>query len=353
MALARQGMSASERRDVEGLLDDAQVSLSPEARGLLCEVVGRQPPTPPAPPPPPPSTGVRFQYQNSGFGPQITGAAAPNADVFIINAARYNAKNMLDVRARADANGRFTIDLPTDGLNRYDWHHGDAMLGWTVSNGVKSDVKTFAMGRPEADTTAPGLSLSNVSLIPGANNMVEVSKKSDGARFGEPNSWVHFIHSRTLAETSVQLTALGELPSGHLSLQGQAGDTFTIKSSNGTHATRGTVGDMLVSTQGSGPTPFVSTLDQRALDRTWQDLWLMFSPAPPFSNQAPSSDFGVQRTTISGFRSRFPAFVTSDGRSALSDGQLQCDKLLALVDLAERFRTPGYRPTREDRALLG
>lgn len=355
VALARQGMTAGEKKDVEALLDDPAVKLDHPARALLSSLVGRPAAAAPVEP--------TFRYVRDGGTHQIQGTAAPNADVFISNAARHAVVGMADVSVKADANGRFAIDIGgyrTEG--RLEARVGDDLLGWTVTDGAKSAVKNVVVAPLHNDPTAPAyLNFQALEFKPAADGTVEISKKPEPSpnmamRIGEPNSFVHFRNTRTLEEVAVQLTELGQLPAGPLRLEAREGDVVRIECSNdggfsGRSIPRG--GELVIASSGAQASTLVSAQDKAALQSRWLALWQKFSPRLPISNLVPISEFGVARTTLSGLRSKFPDFVDSTGRVTPSDGHRYCDQLLTLVDVSERFSRPGYQPTTEDRRLLG
>jgi len=329
-ALVKPGLTAGEKKDLETILDDASLTLSPEARALLGEVVGRAPPKP--------------QLTVGSLGKEAVGRTSANATVYLTDASRNLSLDAYDATVKADAQGRFSLALPWAAT-------GDRIVAWAVDGqGNKSELAGFKLDTAHLDTTAPKLLWDRLALTPAANGQVAVGRAQEAislrTRLSEPFATLSFRNARTGEVTRLQLDVTGDLPP-HATIPGAAGDRLEVSAGDGSQSE--VFGTLVV---GGGALETVADRHRTALKAAWSAASTRASrldtAAYAFGLTPPSpSEANIARNQIEAFmRPSTTNFATQVEREALGR------KLLALLDVAQRFSSPGYVVTTADWAAL-
>jgi hypothetical protein len=246
VALAKQGLSSSEKKDIATILDQGTVPLDATARTFLEQVIGRtspapqppapQPPAPapnpPAPAPAPSSNGLTITgNQRDG----LSGATRAGATIEAINitTAPGGRLHMDDtmVIGRADANGQFSMArLTGDQVMR----EGDLVrMRARYADGTTSDWVTVKAGGIEAkDTRNAVVALFRIGMADAGNGKVSVENINASRQVSEPGATLQFTNKRTDEKTTVTVTETGGFPPG-FQLSGKPGDSFSVAASDG------------------------------------------------------------------------------------------------------------------------
>ena len=222
--VAKEGLSRQERKDLETLLDTATLSMSPGARNFLEALVGRA------------------ELQTT-FGPLtitgdqrngIAGVAKAGEVIEAINlstapAGRLHLTDTM-VIGTADGFGKFQGQLP-------DMKEGDIIrLRTRAQDGSTSDWLTItAKGVEASDTRNAHVNLERIDLLANADGTVALTPNTTRP-LSEPGATLRFTNTRTGEKTDIKVNENGTLPEG-TKLKGQAGDTFSIASSDGKNNT--------------------------------------------------------------------------------------------------------------------
>lgn len=246
IALAKSGLSNTEKKDIATILDQGKVPLDATARSFLEQVIGRtspgpNPPTPPTPPTPPPGP------QPSGNGLSITGnqanglagqtKAGATIEAINISVAPGGRLHMEDtmVVGKADATGKFSLaKLTGDQAMR----EGDMVrMRARYADGTTSDwVTVKASGIEAKDTRNAVVALFRIGMTDAGNGKVGVENINASRQVSEPGAKLQFTNNRTGEKSLVTITDIGGFPPG-FTLNGKAGDSFSIAASDGVNNT--------------------------------------------------------------------------------------------------------------------
>ena len=230
--IAKKGMSASEKKDLEKILDTGTVPLEAGARAFLEAVVGRATP----PPPPPPANGSLQVSGNQAAG--ITGSAKAGDSIEAINlsAAPSGRLKLEDtmVIGKADASGQFknaklTGDqaIQEGDLIRMRARHADGTAGDWV------DVKATGLGN---DTRNAAVAIFRVGLTDNGSGKIGVENINSSRQVSEPGAVLQFSNVRTGEKVKVTIDDKGSFPAG-FTVPGKAGDVFSIAATDGKNNT--------------------------------------------------------------------------------------------------------------------
>ena len=222
--VAKTGLSRQERIDIEPMLAEPSLQMTPAARNFLEALVGKA------------------ELQTT-FGPLtitgdqkngIAGVAKPGEVIEAINlsTAPEGRLHLTDtmVIGTADDFGKFQGAMP--GMKE-----GDIIrLRTRAADGSTSDWLTItARGIEAQDTRNALLNLERIDLLANADGTISATHNT-ARPLSEPGATLRFTNTRTGQTQDVKVTENGSLPEG-LKLQGRAGDTFSIAASDGTNNT--------------------------------------------------------------------------------------------------------------------
>ncbi|MFO0594502.1 MAG: C2 family cysteine protease [Myxococcaceae bacterium] len=260
IALAQKGMSAGEKKDLAAIVDNGSIPLEPGAKAFLEAVLGRTPGPGPGPTP----GGDVSVNGLSVSGNQINGLAGKTkagATLEAINLSasptgRYHTDDTF-VIGKADANGNFSgAKLSGDMAMK----EGDMIrMRARYADGTTSDWINIKADTAETkDTRNAEVAVFRIGMSPGTGGMVNVENINASRQISEPNAKIQFTNQRTNEKTVVTLDADGNFPKD-LKIKGQAGDKFTIASSDGVNNTNfaTSVGSVQVSGQAPGGTDLI------------------------------------------------------------------------------------------------
>ncbi len=245
IALAKDGITANERRDLETILDRGGVPLEPQARAFLEQVLGRTPT-------PPPSNGLAItgDQKNGLSGVTKAGASIEAINITTAPGGRLHMDDTV-VIGQADAQGRFTgAHLTGDQAPR----EGDLLrMRARYADGSTSDwVTVKASGIEASDTRNAIVSLPRIGLADAGGGKISVNNINASRQVSEPGAQLQFTNKRTGEKTLVTLNDEGSFPSG-LTLNGRAGDSFSVAASDGVNNTAFTESAGNVTVPGAPP----------------------------------------------------------------------------------------------------
>lgn len=227
--IAKRGLSTTEKKDIEFILDRGSVRLDAMAKRYLEAVVGR-------------NIGVGGSTVsviglriNSSQANGIEGVTKAGAT---IEATNLSAVPMSGLRtedtfviARADANGTFTGAKLTGDLAMKEGDH--IRIRARFADGTTSDWLNIKADTFEtADTRNAALVTRRIALTADANDTILVEDTDDARPISEPEAQLQFTNERTGAKQVVTLDREGHFPK-NLKLAGKAGDAFSVAVSDG------------------------------------------------------------------------------------------------------------------------
>jgi hypothetical protein len=193
IALAKTGISTSEKADVEKILDQGTVPLDPAARTFLEQVVGRTstptPPNPPTPPTPPPSTNgltITGTQTNGLSGTTKAGASIEAINITTAPGGRLHMDDTM-VIGTADAAGKFNMaKLTGDQALR----EGDLVrMRARYADGTTSDWVTVKTSGIEAkDSRNAVVALFRIGMSDAGGGKVAVDNINASRQVSEPGA---------------------------------------------------------------------------------------------------------------------------------------------------------------------
>ncbi len=248
IALAQAGMSASEKKDIATILDQATVPLEPSAKAFLEQVIGRTPP-----PPPPPATSGLSVTGNQANGLSGTTKAGATIEAINITTAPGGRLHMEDtmVVGKADANGKFSMaKLTGDQVMK----EGDLVrMRARYADGTTSDwVTVKAAGIEAKDSRNAVVALFRIGMTDAGAGKISVENINASRQVSEPGARLQFTNNRTGEKSQVVITDIGGFPAG-FKLNGKAGDAFSIAASDGVNNTAFTTSVGNVTVPGGAP----------------------------------------------------------------------------------------------------
>ena len=245
IALAKDGITANEKKDLETILDKGQVPLEAGARAFLEQVLGR---TPVQPQPAAITANGISVNANQANGLSGTTKAGASIEAINISTAPGGRLHMDDtmVIGKADANGKFDLAKLT---GEQQMREGDLIrMRARYADGTTSDwVTVKASGIEAKDSRNAVVALFRIGMADAGNGKVDVTNINASRQVSEPGAKLQFTNNRTGEKTQVTVTAEGGFPAG-FKLNGKAGDSFAISASDGVNNTAftETVGNVTV-----------------------------------------------------------------------------------------------------------
>ncbi len=224
IALARDGITANERRDLETILDKGSVPLEAGAREFLEQVLGR------TPPPAAEGLSVTGDQKHGLSGVTKAGASIEAINISTAPGGRLHLDDTM-VIGTADANGRFNQARLT---GEQAPREGDLIrMRARYADGSTSDwVTVKASGIEARDTRNAVVALFRVGLADAGDGKISVSNINGSRQVSEPGAQLQFTNKRTGEKTVVTLNDEGSFPAG-VSLNGRPGDAFSVAASDG------------------------------------------------------------------------------------------------------------------------
>ena len=247
IALTRQGMSDDERQDLKKAFFSDELSLTPEARQLLADVLD-----------------IPLQLIDSNpalkrawlalndQGKVVLGGVNPSNQGEVIRLSGTTFEGQSGIQPVPGDSNRFVSELgsvqPGDWIKSHTTPFGNQAANTGHSNWLTVRVN---VGK---DTTNAAARLGLLRLAPSSDGFT-LSSASAGSRVSEPLATLAFVNTRTQQRTLVKLDAQGRLPT--TTLPGQAGDSFSVRISDGVNdkGLRKEVGKIALETQKNNEIP--------------------------------------------------------------------------------------------------
>lgn len=231
LALCSRGVSATEKRDLENILDRGEVALSPQARNFLAALVGREPLNT--------ETLADLQLdvsQADGLsGKTHAGWVVEAINLSTAPSGRLHTDDVVQI-ASADATGRFNGAFigQLTGTQQGDLIR---LRARDTATGKTTDwLNVRANGLAAADTRNAQLALFRMGLSAIGNGEVELKNINDSRQISEPFATLELTNRRTGEKQRVTLNGEGTF-AGSVKLKGLPGDDFTVAVSDGTNNT--------------------------------------------------------------------------------------------------------------------
>jgi hypothetical protein len=233
--VAKAGLSKTEKKDIETLLDTPGFTFAPKAKNFLEALVGRASLEAggggPLPPPPSgitaDSAGIRGQLQAGVTIEAINLSSAPDL--------RLHLEDTKEI-GKADAQGKFAVDANkitgTDAMTRLS--AGDVIrIRGRRPDGTTTDwIDLKVQGR---DTTNAQFNPLRVTMTDDKNGKVGLTHNSTRP-ITEPGAQLRFINLRTGDIVNVTADKDGSIPK-NLQIGGKAGDAIAVAVSDGVNNT--------------------------------------------------------------------------------------------------------------------
>ncbi len=239
LKIAADGLSKSEKKDIETLLDSSGFQFTPGAKNFLEAVVGRRQlevggggPLPP--PPPVPTRGIVADVAG------IRGSLEAGVELEAINLSSAPELRLhledTKVIGKADAAGRFTLDANkitgTDSMSRLG--AGDVIrVRGRRADGTTTDWIDLKVGG--RDLVNAQFNPLRVTLTDDKNGKVALTHNSSRP-MTEPGAQLRFTNLRTGDQVDVTADKNGSIPA-NLQIAGKAGDAIAVSVSDGTNNT--------------------------------------------------------------------------------------------------------------------
>lgn len=231
LQVAAAGLSKSEKKDIETLLDSSGFAFSKGAKNFLEALVGRAALESGGggPLPPPPSgivadtLGIRGQLEAGVTLEAINLSSAPNL--------RLHLEDTKEI-GKADGQGKFALDANkitgTDAMNRMS--AGDVIrIRGRRPDGTTTDWIDLKVGG--RDTTNAQFNPLRMTLTDEKNGKVALTHNSSRP-ITEPNAQLRFTNLRTGDQVDVKANKDGSIPA-NLHIAGKAGDAIAVSVSDG------------------------------------------------------------------------------------------------------------------------
>lgn len=219
--LAKNGLSNKERRDINTLLDNNEITLSPGAKNFLQALVGQAELKDSFGP-------LQLQVDNNLSG-GLKGVTNPGDEIEVVNisANPEGVESSEVIKLKADQWGQFKGDIPNA-------QEGDILrvrsrsAGGNVSNWISLQANGLGEDTRNAQVYTDAIGLE--SNAPGELSPVYIG---DGM-VSEPGAQLRFINERTGKSATFTVDENGQLPAGSI-LKGNPSDVFKIAVSDGTN----------------------------------------------------------------------------------------------------------------------
>ncbi|MDP2342072.1 MAG: C2 family cysteine protease [Deltaproteobacteria bacterium] len=234
--VAKAGLSKTEKKDIETLLDTPGFTFAPKAKNFLEALIGRaslEAGGGGGPLPPPPSgitadtAGIRGQLQAGVSIEAINLSSAPDL--------RLHLEDTKEI-GKADAQGKFSLDANkitgTDAMTRLT--AGDVIrIRGRRPDGTTTDwIDLKVQGR---DTTNAQFNPLRVTMTDDKHGKVGLTHNSSRP-ITEPGASIRFINLRTGDIVNVKADKDGSIPK-NLQIAGKAGDAIAVAVSDGVNNT--------------------------------------------------------------------------------------------------------------------
>lgn len=231
---ASEGLSKSEKKDVEALLDQSGFTFTKGAKNFLEALVGRavlESGTGGGPLPPPPSGIVADTLG-------IRGALEAGVSIEAINLSSAPALRLhadeTKIIGRADGQGKFTLDANsitgTDSMSRLT--AGDVIrVRGRRADGTTTDWIDLKVGG--ADRTNAQFNPLRMTLTDDKTGKVALTHNTSRP-ITEPGAKLRFTNLRTGDQVDAIANNLGSIPAG-LKIPGKSGDAIAVSVSDGTN----------------------------------------------------------------------------------------------------------------------
>jgi hypothetical protein len=240
IALAKDGITSGEKKDLETILDKGTVKLDAGARAFLEQVLGRTPTTPTVPTTPTNPTGLTNGLTITGDQKNgLSGTTKAGATIEAINISAAPAGRMfMDdtmVIGKADAAGAFNAAKLTGDMAPRE---GDLIrMRARYADGSTSDwVTVKAHGIEAKDTRNAVVALFRIGLSDAGNGTIGISNINGSRQISEPGATIQFTNKRTGESTRLKIDEKGSFPAG-TTLKGQPGDSFVVSATDGLNNT--------------------------------------------------------------------------------------------------------------------
>jgi len=224
LALVKNGMGSTEKADLIRILDKGAVPLTDEVKSFLEQVVDRA--APPAP------TDGALRITGNQAGGLIKGTLAAGSTVEALNLstapnARLTAEDTF-VLGKAGADGKFQGSVP-------DMKEGDLIkMRSRDAAGKAGDWVTVRASGLGTDTRNAEVAIFRIGLTDEKNGKISLENINASRQVSEPGAKLMFINERTSEKTTITMDANGTFPAD-TKLNGKAGDSFSVRASDGTN----------------------------------------------------------------------------------------------------------------------
>ncbi|MBN2361338.1 MAG: hypothetical protein JXR83_17935 [Deltaproteobacteria bacterium] len=221
LELVRQGLDTYELADLTALLDRGEIPMTDEVRDFLSQVAGRRPLA---------DGEVALKVTGAPADGQISGTAAPGATIEAINLSSTPSKRLHPddtfVLGQADAQGRFSGRVP-------DAQEGDLirMRSRDAAGRVSQWINVVTSGGGR-DTRGAELALDRIGLEDAGDGKVKLTNINPSRPVSEPGATLKFVNERTGEEALFTMNDQGTFEDG-TTLPGRAGDSFSVRASDG------------------------------------------------------------------------------------------------------------------------
>ncbi len=219
VSLVRKGITLDERAELKRLLKGGGPKISTEARALFEAVLGGAPIA---------KDATLDAEVVSGRG--VKGTTLPNATIEAVNvSSEAGTKSDVFVVGKSDGEGHFSARLSGDQRPK----NGDAVrIRARFDDGTATDwITVQASGR---DERSAALNVNRLELSMGRDGAIDLRVRDQQPSLAEPGAVVALTNLRTKKQVSFTLDAQGRLPKD-ASLDGKAGDHFSVAVSDGRH----------------------------------------------------------------------------------------------------------------------
>jgi hypothetical protein len=225
--LVKKGMTASEKKDLETILDTGTVPFEANAKSFFEQVLGRSTPVDP-------NDGKLHIVGDQKLGLAGTATAGDTIEAINLTTAPGGRLHLEDtmVLGKADSTGKFSglklPDMQEGDLVRMRARHADGSVGDWVNVNVK--------GTAPSDTRNAIVAMFRIGLTDAGGGKVGVTNINDSRQVSEPGAKLQFTNARTGEKTQVTIDDKGNFPAG-FQINGQKGDVFSIAATDGKNNT--------------------------------------------------------------------------------------------------------------------
>lgn len=217
--LARAGLDPRERADLAQLLEQKEVALHPGVRRFLEQILERAP-----------IIAGEVPLQLEGVQPEgrVVGTTVPGAIVEVVNQSAAVASDIGPARVEADPGGHFQGQIP-------QWREGDIVRLRAVDRqGQVASYLSVVTSGGGADARNARVDLTQLGLSVHKEEMILLEQPDLQDPVSEPGAELLLVNERTGSSRLVPLDDVGRL-GAQVFLPGRAGDSFSVRVSDGVH----------------------------------------------------------------------------------------------------------------------